>query len=70
MRTISEVFEGYLGIIKCREVIKMSERVSFKVKNNKFWILEQRIEEEMEAKVGKKREEEKYKVSVSSSSKT
>jgi hypothetical protein len=42
----------------------MSERVSFKVKNNKFWILEQRIEEETEAKVRKKGEEEEYKVNA------
>jgi len=36
------------------------EKTSFKVKNNKFWILEQRLEEEPKSK---KREEE-YKVNA------
>lgn len=40
------------------------EMVSFKVKANKFWILEQRIEEESEAKAKKRGEEEEYRANA------
>jgi len=38
------------------------EKISFKVKKNKFWILEQRLEEE--AKSTKRGKEEEYKVNA------
>ena len=40
------------------------ERISFKVKNNKFWILEQKMEEEMGTKVKGRGEEEEYKANA------
>lgn len=40
------------------------ERISFKVERNKFWILEQRLEEEHEAKARKPGEKEEYRVNA------
>ena len=40
------------------------EKMSFKVKNNRFWILEQRLGEEEEPKTKKRGEEEEYRANA------
>ena len=40
------------------------EKISFKIEKNKFWILEQRLEKEEEAKTRERGEKEEYRVNA------